>query len=70
MIHSMTKLKARRLALKLTQQAVGYLASVSASDVSRIENSRMIPYPKQAEKIAAVLKMNPGELQKPTRRNG
>ena len=60
-------MKARRLQMKLTQQAVGYLVSVGSSDVSRIENRRMVPYPKQAEKIARLLKLDPGELQKPQR---
>ena len=61
----MTKLKARRIEMKLNQQAVGYLSQVSAADVSRIENGRMVPYPSQAERIAKVLKLNPSELQEP-----
>ena len=60
-----TKLKRRRLEMRLTQQAVGYLSNVSSSDVSRIENNRMVPYPNQAAKIGKVLKLNPGELQEP-----
>jgi transcriptional regulator with XRE-family HTH domain len=62
-----SKMKARRMKLKLTQQEVGYLARVSASDVSRIENNRMIPYPTQAKKIARILKLDPAELQRPGR---
>ena len=66
---AITRMKTRRLELKLTQQAVGYLARISSSDVSRIENCRMIPYSTQAEKIARVLKLDPAELQKPVRQS-
>ena len=59
----MTKMKVRRQELKLSQQAVGYLSNVSAADVCRIENRRMIPYPTQAEKLGRVLKLSPAELQ-------
>lgn len=59
----MTKMKARRHELKLSQTAVGYLAGVSPADISRIENQRMIPYPGQADKIAKVLKLRVDELQ-------
>jgi len=65
-----TRMKARRQQLKLTQQALGYLANVSSADVSRIENKRLIPGNNQADKIARVLKLGADELQKPARKNG
>jgi transcriptional regulator with XRE-family HTH domain len=65
-VSRMTKMKARRQELRLTQTAVGYLSGVSPSDVSRIENGRMIPYPAQADKIAKVLKLRIEELQQHT----
>jgi transcriptional regulator with XRE-family HTH domain len=61
----MTKMKARRHELKLSQTAVGYLSGVSPADVSRIENKRLDPYPGQAERIAKVLKLRVDELQEP-----
>jgi transcriptional regulator with XRE-family HTH domain len=61
----MTKMKARRQEMKLTQTAVGYLSGVSPADVSRIENRRLTPYETQATRIGKVLKLRPEELQEP-----
>jgi transcriptional regulator with XRE-family HTH domain len=62
---SMTKCKNERLAKGWSQQTLGFYANVSGSDISRIESGRMIPYPAQAERIAKILGLKPGELQEP-----
>lgn len=59
----MTKLKYERERRKWNQQTLGFHASVAASDVSRIENRRMVPYDGQAERLAKVLGLKPEELQ-------
>ena len=58
-----TILKSEREKRGWTQQQLGVLARVGASDVQRIETRRMIPYPTQAEKLAKVLGVRPDELQ-------
>ncbi len=60
-----SKLRSRRLARRLSQQKLGFFADVSASDVSRIETLRMVPYPGQAERLGRVLGLKPTELQEP-----
>lgn len=62
---SMTKLKEERIRQGMTQQTLGYRAKVTASDVSKIENNRMLPYPGQAKRIARVLGLEENELQQP-----
>ena len=61
----MTKIKHERLNRGWNQQTLGFRAKVAASDVSRIENCRMIPSPSQAERLAKVLGLRPDELQEP-----
>jgi transcriptional regulator with XRE-family HTH domain len=61
----MLRMRARRLELKLSQQAVGYRAGVSNAAVSKIENGWQIPYPSQAERLAGVLGLRPDELLAP-----
>ena len=61
----MTKVKSERLRKGWFQQTLGFHAGVAASDVSRIENGRMIPYACQAERLAKVLGLRTEELQEP-----
>lgn len=65
-----TKLKAARRRRGWSQQVLGFHARVAASDVSRIENRRMVPYPGQAERIAQVVGLEPDELQEPLAESG
>jgi len=58
-----TKLKLERVKRDLSQQELGEIAQVTASDVSRIETCRMVPYPTQAQKLARVLGLREEELQ-------
>ena len=63
----LTRLKAERLKRGWSQQILGFHAKVSATDISKIENRRALPYPAQAERIAEVLGLKPDELQEPSR---
>ncbi len=58
-----TILKSERVKRGWSQQQLGVLAGVEASDVSRIETGRMRPYPSQAERLAKVMGVRAEELQ-------
>lgn len=58
----MTKMKARRLALGLSQQDVANRTGLWVSDISRIETGRLRPYAGQARRIAEVLGLAEDEL--------
>ena len=58
-----TRLNAERVKRGLSQQELGFLARVGASDISRIETLRSRPYPGQAGRIAGVLGLEPEKLQ-------
>lgn len=58
----MLKIKARRLQRGWNQQTLAQRAKMQAADVSRIENSRLIPYAGQAKKLARALGLQPDEL--------
>ena len=62
---SMRRMKAERLRRKWTQTKLGARAEVSASDVSRIESGRFIPYPGQARRLARALGLALDELLEP-----
>lgn len=59
----MTKVKARRLELGLSQQDLANRTGLWVSDISRIETRRLVPYAGQARKIAEVLGLAEDELQ-------
>lgn len=59
----MTRMKARRLELGLSQQDLANRTGLWVSDISRIETRRLVPYAGQAQRIAEVLGLEPGELQ-------
>jgi ribosome-binding protein aMBF1 (putative translation factor) len=61
----MLKAEAARRKRGWSQQTTAYKAKVQASDISRLENGRLIPYPKQAERLAKVLDLQPDELLQP-----
>jgi ribosome-binding protein aMBF1 (putative translation factor) len=61
----MTKLKKARIDRGWSQQVLGFHSSVAASDVSRIESGRLVPYPGQAERLANLVGLRPEELQQP-----
>lgn len=58
----MLKIKAERLRRGWNQQTLAYRAKMQAADVSRIENGRLIPYPRQAMSLGRVLGLQPDEL--------
>lgn len=60
---SKTILKSEREKRGWSQQQLGVLAGIGASDVQRIESRRMVPYPTQAERLAKILGLNPEDLQ-------
>ena len=62
---NLNKSKSERLKRRWSQQDLGYRARVSASDISRIETGRMVPYPAQAERLGRILGLSPEELQEP-----
>jgi transcriptional regulator with XRE-family HTH domain len=61
-VMTMVRLKAERLKRGWTQQELGFYASVSAADISRIERGWMKPYPGPAARLAQVLGLTPKEL--------
>jgi ribosome-binding protein aMBF1 (putative translation factor) len=64
-MYKILKMRAERMKRGWSQQCLGYLAKVGASDISRIETGQTKPYPVQAERIAKVLGLQPTELQEP-----
>lgn len=54
----MLRLKRERLALGWSQVALAFHAGMSIGDISRIENGRLRPYPRQIEKLANVLRID------------
>lgn len=63
-----TRMKAERLRRQWTQTDLAYHSRMSASDISRIENGLLIPYPGYAERLAKALGLSPAELQQPAER--
>jgi len=62
---TITQMRIARHSRALSQQQVAKAAAVGISDYSKIECGRLIPGPGQAQRIADVLGLAPGELQKP-----
>jgi transcriptional regulator with XRE-family HTH domain len=59
------RIRAERLRRRWSQQELGYRAGIQATDISRIETGRLIPYPSQAERLARVLDLSPDDLLQP-----
>ena len=57
-----TRMRAERLKRGWSQTRLGSKASLSASDVSRIETRRLQPYPEQLARLARALRLSPDEL--------
>ena len=62
MVLEMTRLRARRLELGLSQRTVAGRARVASADLSRFETRMATPYKAQAERIAGVLGLLPDSL--------
>jgi len=62
----MLKVKQARLRRGLNQQTTAERAKMQASELSKIENGRLIPSARQARKLAHVLGLRPEELLEPT----
>ena len=56
------RIKAERLRRNWSQTDLAYFARMSASDVSRIETGRQIPYPGHAERLGRILGLDPTKL--------
>lgn len=50
-----TKMKARRLELRMTQVDLAFHSRVAPGDISKFENRMARPYPSQAERLGNVL---------------
>jgi ribosome-binding protein aMBF1 (putative translation factor) len=61
----MLKIRAERQRRRMSQQTLAYKGKTQAADISRIENGRLIPSPRQAERLARVLGLQPDELLQP-----
>jgi ribosome-binding protein aMBF1 (putative translation factor) len=55
-------MKIERLKRQWSQTQLAARAALSASDVSKFESGRMVPYPAQAKRLANVLGLSPSEL--------
>jgi ribosome-binding protein aMBF1 (putative translation factor) len=62
---AMLKIKSERIRRGWSQQALGFRASVQATEICRMEKGRLIPYDGQAQRLAEVLGMKPEELLQP-----
>ena len=58
----MLRMKAARLGRGWSQLDVAYRARIQPSELSRIERGLAVPYPGQAERLAKVLELTPGQL--------
>ena len=61
----MLRIKAERLRRGWSQQDLGFHARVQATDISRIERGRLIPYDRQAARLAEALGLAPTQLLQP-----
>jgi ribosome-binding protein aMBF1 (putative translation factor) len=59
----LTLMKYERLKRGLSQQKLAFLAELQQTDVSKIENRRLVPGPRQAERIARALSIPVHRLQ-------
>jgi putative transcriptional regulator len=59
------RIKVERLKKNWTQTELGARSGLSASEISRIETGRFLPYPRQAGRLAKALKLQPEELLQP-----
>ena len=66
--NAVTRMKAERPKRQWTQTDLAYHSRMSPSDISRIENGLLIPYPGYAERLARALGLPPEELQLPAKR--
>jgi transcriptional regulator with XRE-family HTH domain len=62
MVLKMTRMRARRLELGLSQRTVAQRAKVANADVCRFETGMGTPYKAQAERLARVLDLPPDGL--------
>jgi transcriptional regulator with XRE-family HTH domain len=56
------KVRAERLRRRWSQTELGARSGLSASDVSRIETGRFLPYPRQLARLARALKLDPAQV--------
>jgi transcriptional regulator with XRE-family HTH domain len=56
------KVRAERLRRRWSQTVLGARAGMSASDISRIETGRLLPYPRQISRLARALKLDPAQV--------
>jgi transcriptional regulator with XRE-family HTH domain len=56
------KIKAERLKRNWRLEDLSHFSKVSAADISRIENRRLVPYDSYIQRLAAALELKPEEL--------
>ena len=58
----MVDIRARRLQLGLSQWDTAKKSNIHPADLSKIEAGRIVPYPRQAKRLARVLKVPVTEI--------
>jgi transcriptional regulator with XRE-family HTH domain len=56
------RIKAERLKRGWRLENLSHFSGVSAADISRIENRRLVPYDSYIQRLAAALEIHPDEL--------
>jgi ribosome-binding protein aMBF1 (putative translation factor) len=60
-----TRMKYERMKRGISQHKLAVLTELQQADVSKIKNRRLVPGPRQAERISRALKIPSHELQQP-----
>jgi ribosome-binding protein aMBF1 (putative translation factor) len=60
-------IRARRIELGLSQWDTARRSNIHPADLSKIEAGRIVPYPRQAQRLARVLKVSVTEICTATR---
>jgi transcriptional regulator with XRE-family HTH domain len=58
----MLRLKAERLKRGWRLEDSAHFSKISAADISRIENGRLVPYDAYMDRLCSVFGLTPGEL--------
>lgn len=61
----LSRMKAARLRRRLTQSELGKRTGLTAAEIGCLERGRFFPAPRQATRLARVLKLKPEQLLEP-----